>query len=89
MCIRDRVLGVGDASGMFPIDSNTKDYDATMLDKFDALAEPYGFDWSLRCLLYTSRCVSETGKKVGEITGEDLTQSKIMDTIAGGDEKNA
>ena len=28
-------------------------------------------------------------KKVGEITGEDLTQSKIMDTIAGGDEKNA
>ena len=28
-------------------------------------------------------------KKVGEIDGEDLTQSKIMDTIAGGDEKNA
>ena len=28
-------------------------------------------------------------KKVGEITGEDLTQSKIMDTIAGGDEKHA
>ena len=28
-------------------------------------------------------------RKVGEITGEDLTQSKIMDTIAGGDEKHA
>lgn len=41
----------GDASGMFPIDSNTKDYDAAMLDKFDALAEPYGFDWSLRDIL--------------------------------------
>ena len=25
-------------------------------------------------------------KAVGELTGEDLTQSKIMATIAGGDE---
>ena len=39
----EKVLGVGDASGMFPIDSNTKDYDAAMLDKFDALAEPQPF----------------------------------------------
>ena len=27
-------------------------------------------------------------RKVGEISGEDLTQSKIMDTIAGGEKKN-
>lgn len=33
-------LGVGEASGMFPIDSTIKDYDQTMLDRFDAkLAE--------------------------------------------------
>ncbi|NTW40336.1 MAG: ATPase [Cellulomonadaceae bacterium] len=31
------VLGVGDASGMFPIDSATKDYDARMLAQFDEL----------------------------------------------------
>ena len=30
-------LGVGDASGMFPIDSTDLDYDAAMLEKFDAL----------------------------------------------------
>ena len=30
-------LGVGDASGMFPIDSATKDYDARMLEQFDTL----------------------------------------------------
>ncbi|MFD3443526.1 xylulokinase [Microbacteriaceae bacterium 4G12] len=32
-----KVLGVGDASGMFPIDSATKDYDATLLGKYDGL----------------------------------------------------
>lgn len=34
----ERVLGVGDASGMFPIDSATGDYDARMLQAYDALA---------------------------------------------------
>lgn len=28
-------------------------------------------------------------RKVGEISGEDLTQSKIMDTIAGGEKRMA
>ena len=32
-----KVIGIGDASGMFPIDSATKDYDATMLGQFDGL----------------------------------------------------
>ncbi len=32
-----RVIGVGDASGMFPIDSATKDYDAAMLGQYDDL----------------------------------------------------
>ncbi|WP_341955534.1 FGGY-family carbohydrate kinase [Microbacterium sp. LWH13-1.2] len=34
----ERVLGVGDASGMFPIDSTTGDYDVRMLEAYDALA---------------------------------------------------
>ena len=46
-----KVMGVGEASGMFPIDSDTLDYDAAMLEKFNALDEvkKYGFD--LRQLL--------------------------------------
>lgn len=32
-----KVLGVGDASGMFPIDPATATYDAAMIDRFDAL----------------------------------------------------
>lgn len=34
----ERVLGVGDASGIFPIDSATRDYDAEMLDAYSVLA---------------------------------------------------
>lgn len=33
------VLGIGEASGMFPIDCTTKYYDKKMLDKFNALSE--------------------------------------------------
>jgi len=35
-----RVLGVGDASGMFPIDSTTGTYDTRMLEQFDELVGP-------------------------------------------------
>ncbi|WP_239065795.1 xylulokinase [Microbacterium hibisci] len=34
----EKVLGVGDASGMFPIDSATADYDAELLSRYDAVA---------------------------------------------------
>ncbi|MBZ4487664.1 ATPase [Microbacterium sp. cx-55] len=33
-----RVLGVGDASGMFPIDSSTRDYDRELIARFDGVA---------------------------------------------------
>jgi sugar (pentulose or hexulose) kinase len=33
-----RVLGIGDASGMFPIDQSTLDYEQKLLEKFDAIA---------------------------------------------------
>ena len=39
----ERVLGVGEASGMFPIDSETGDYDAGMMEKFDRLAAEKGY----------------------------------------------
>ena len=42
----ENVLGVGDASGMFPIDSDTADYDAAMARQFDALLAPKGFPWT-------------------------------------------
>jgi sugar (pentulose or hexulose) kinase len=46
-----RVLGVGDASGMFPIDVATGGYDAALLARFDALVGGRGFSWKLVDLL--------------------------------------
>ena len=42
-------IGVGEASGMFPIDSSTNDYDEAMLTKFEALTA--GQPWNIRSLL--------------------------------------
>ena len=47
----ENVLGIGEASGMFPIDSEALSYDADMLDKFDALIQKYDFSWSIRGIL--------------------------------------
>ena len=47
----EKVLGIGDASGMFPIDMATKDYDAKMIAQFDALIEEKHFPWKLEEIL--------------------------------------
>ena len=44
----DHVLGVGEASGMFPIDSAVNDYDAGMEAKFNALLKEKNVPWTLR-----------------------------------------
>ena len=44
----EKVAGVGEASGMFPIDTATKDYNEQMVQKFDELVAPKGFGWKLR-----------------------------------------
>ena len=47
----EKVLGVGEASGMFPIDSAAHDYDGEMLSRFDREVAPKGYSWKLRDLL--------------------------------------
>ena len=39
----EQVLGIGEASGMFPIDSNTKDFDRDMIHKFNETIADKGF----------------------------------------------
>ncbi len=43
-----KVLGVGDASGMFPIDSKTNDYDADNVMLFNERLETENIAWKLR-----------------------------------------
>ena len=44
-------VGVGEASGMFPIDSKTLDYDAEMLEKFNELVKSRDLPWTLADIL--------------------------------------
>ena len=41
-----KVLGVGDASGMFPIDPADGQYEKEMVRKFETLMEPEGYSWN-------------------------------------------
>ena len=47
----EKIMGVGEASGMFPIGADGRDYDQTMVEKFDALIAPRGYSWKLRDVL--------------------------------------
>jgi len=60
-----RVLGVGDASGVFPIDSATRDYDADLLARYDGLHA--GLVKPLRAVLPD---VLVAGTPAGELTPE-------------------
>lgn len=63
----ERVLGIGDASGMFPIDSSTHSYDADKLAAYDALVADRDLPWKLAELLPR---VCLAGQKAGELSQE-------------------
>ena len=68
-----KVLGVGDASGMFPIDPATKTYEAEFLKQFDALDEIAAQPWKIEDLLPTPLVA---GTPAGELTAEG---AKLLD----------
>ncbi len=61
----EKVMGIGEASGMFPIDSNISDYDNTMLNKFDTMTSSYNFEWKLNDILPK---VLQAGENAGYLT---------------------
>jgi len=63
----ERVLGVGDASGMFPINDATRDYDLNLLDHFDRLAEGASVELALANLLPE---ILKAGQPAGTLTLE-------------------
>jgi len=46
-----KVLGVGEASGMFPIDSTTRDFDQRMIGQFNELLKAENISWTLQDIL--------------------------------------
>ena len=63
----EKVLGVGDASGMFPVDSDTNNYDGRMLAQFDGLFEDKKYPWKIAGILPKSLCA---GESAGTLTEE-------------------
>jgi FGGY family of carbohydrate kinases, N-terminal domain/Group II intron, maturase-specific domain len=61
----EQVLGIGDASGMFPIDVTTGAYDATMIAAFEDLVADRGLSWRLSELL---PAIHTAGEPAGVLT---------------------
>ena len=75
------VLGVGDASGMIPVDPKTKTYDATMVKKFDALIAPKGYSWTLLDILPKSL---NAGESAGFLTPEGAKRLDVSGHLKAG-----
>ena len=69
----EKTLGVGEASGMFPIDTATKQFNAEMLDKFQAKVAEKGYGWNIRAILPK---VQNAGEHAGVLTAEG---AKLLD----------
>ena len=69
-----KVLGVGDASGMFPIDPTTRTWEAEFIRQFNALPEVAAQPWKLEDLLPEPLVA---GTPAGELTEEG---ARLLDT---------
>jgi len=68
-----KVLGIGENSGMFPIDSETKYYNKKMIAQFDELVADKGFPWKLEDIMPG---VLVAGEDAGVLTEEG---AKLLD----------
>ena len=69
----EKIVGVGEASGMFPIDISTGQFNEKMIDQFDGAVADQGFTWKLRDIL---PAVYTAGQQAGALTGEG---AKLLD----------
>jgi len=68
-----KVLGIGENSGMFPIDSETKYYNKKMIAQFDELVADKGYPWKLEDIMPG---VLVAGEDAGVLTEEG---AKLLD----------
>ena len=73
----ERVVGVGEGSGIMPIDSTKNDYNEDMVKKFDELIADKNLPWKLREILPKVLCA---GENAGYLTQEG---AKTLDPTGG------
>lgn len=76
-----KVLGVGDASGMFPIDIKTGNYDQGMIDKFNSLVSGEGYPWKLQEILPE---ILTAGEEAGKLTEEGAALLDVSGNLKAG-----
>ena len=76
-----KVIGVGEASGKFPIDPKTLDYNQEMVDKFDKLIENENLPWKFRDIFPK---VLNAGENAGILTEEGAKYLDISGTFESG-----
>ena len=77
----EKVTGIGDAAGIFPIDSEKLDYDEDMMAKFDALIKDKDYSWTLRDILPR---VLVAGEQAGALTEEGAKLLDVTGTLKAG-----
>lgn len=77
----EKVLGVGEASGMFPIDIDTKDFNKRMIAQFDELVADKGYGWKLADIMPK---VLLAGDKAGVLTEEGAKLLDVTGTLQAG-----
>ena len=77
----EKVVGVTDASGIFPLDSGTSSYDTRMLGQFDELVSGYGVPWKLANILPR---VLKAGEKAGGLSTIGARMLDISGTLKAG-----
>ncbi|MBO4596779.1 MAG: FGGY-family carbohydrate kinase [Bacteroidaceae bacterium] len=81
MLTGEKVLGIGDASGMIPVDSTTKTYCADMVEKFDKLVAPKGYGWKLLDIFPK---VLVAGEDAGKLTAEGAAKLDVSGNLQAG-----
>lgn len=74
-----KVLGIGEASGMFPIDTDTKDYDQRMVDLFDEKIASKGYSWKLRDIFPKVLLAGEDAGVLSEEGAKLLDKSGLLE----------
>lgn len=77
MLTGEKVIGIGEAAGMFPIDSTKNCYDEKMVADFDAKIQEKGYNWKLLDILpkilvagENAGCLTKDGALLLDPTGE-------------------
>jgi sugar (pentulose or hexulose) kinase len=74
-------VGLGEASGMFPLDPDRADWDAARMAAFDGLIAPRGLGWTLRDILPE---VLSAGQPAGTLTAEGARLLDPSGTLRAG-----